>query len=387
MRVLLVVHGFPPRAQGGSELYAEGHARGLVEGFGDTVLVLTRDDDQARPEFEVREDARDGYRVVRINHTFRESTSLEDAWSAPRVAAVVRPIIDAFAPDIAHVHHLTCLSTRIPSMLSARHVPVVLTLHDYWLMCHRGQLLDLDGARCDGPGDAGCARCLPPAAAAATGPLGSAGIRAVRALKRHAPALGETVRGAAGAVGRLAGGDESARAVSLARTRLGHATAETALGPLAGCIAEAQHDIRGAGVHRGEHECQVARGVLPVAVEPHDEVVALAQGEAKPRPDGAADAEPLAEADGRRAVGLGHASRAVGRSVVNDEHGQPRALGGEVRDDAGQAGGLVVGWHDREHTPGGPGRRGRGARRLPPDCERLMPSASKDRRSSGPRVH
>ena len=43
MRVLLVVHGFPPVAQGGTEIYADAHARTLRDRFGDDVCVLARE--------------------------------------------------------------------------------------------------------------------------------------------------------------------------------------------------------------------------------------------------------------------------------------------------------------------------------------------------------
>ena len=65
-----------------------------------------------------------------------------------------------FRPDVAHVHHLTCLSTGIVSALKQRGIPTVLTLHDYWLLCHRGQLLDLNLQRCDGPLEHGCEACV-----------------------------------------------------------------------------------------------------------------------------------------------------------------------------------------------------------------------------------
>src|SRR5207302_8260612 len=41
MRILQVVHGFPPAAEGGTELYARAHARTL-RGTGDHALVFTR---------------------------------------------------------------------------------------------------------------------------------------------------------------------------------------------------------------------------------------------------------------------------------------------------------------------------------------------------------
>ena len=167
----------------------------------------------------MREETRDGFRIAWVNHTFRESTSIEDAWRAPRVARAVAPIVDAFAPDVAHIHHLTTLSTLIPSILAERGVPVTVTLHDYWLMCHRGQLLDLDGARCDGPGESGCARCIPAVAAQARGAAGEAAVRVLKTIERAAPPLGAALRGVATAGARAFDDGEGGRAASLARTR------------------------------------------------------------------------------------------------------------------------------------------------------------------------
>jgi glycosyltransferase involved in cell wall biosynthesis len=69
-------------------------------------------------------------------------------------------LVDEIRPDVAHLHHLTNLSTDLVELLASRGVPIVYTLHDYWLLCQRGQLLDLEYRRCPGPSPAGCARCL-----------------------------------------------------------------------------------------------------------------------------------------------------------------------------------------------------------------------------------
>ena len=141
MRVLEVVHGFPPSAQGGAEIYAWTHACALRD-LGDEVVVLTRDADVTRHEYDIRDTTVDGLRVVRVNNTFAAARRFEDTYRNDAIGAVARDLIEAFRPDVAHLHHLTCLSTTIPAALAARGIPVFYTLHDYWLMCHRGQLLD-----------------------------------------------------------------------------------------------------------------------------------------------------------------------------------------------------------------------------------------------------
>ena len=54
MRVLQIVHGFPPRGVGGAELYAESLALSLSGRWGDGVAVLTREHVEDAVEFRVR---------------------------------------------------------------------------------------------------------------------------------------------------------------------------------------------------------------------------------------------------------------------------------------------------------------------------------------------
>jgi GT2 family glycosyltransferase/glycosyltransferase involved in cell wall biosynthesis len=164
VRILIIVHGLPPLAQGGSEIHAWDLARTLASRHADAVTILTRELDLTKGEHSVRYEERDGIRIAWINQTFRAIRTFSDNYDDDRVTRAAESVIESFAPDVAHVHHLTCLSTGIIGALEARGVPCVMTLHDYWLMCHRGQLLDVDGVRCDGPDSTGCRSCLGPAA-------------------------------------------------------------------------------------------------------------------------------------------------------------------------------------------------------------------------------
>jgi len=219
MRVLLVVHGFPPAAQGGTEIYADAHARTLRDRFGDDVCVLTREQDPSRPEYSIRSATRAGIRIVRVNNTFRKARSFAETYRNESIDAIAGALVDEFAPDVAHVHHLTCLSTGIVPTLAARRVPVFMTLHDYWLMCHRGQLLDERYRVCEGPGPAGCANCLGPAAG--VGAAGFAGATVMRAVADRLPPMiaQRMISRARGVSGKLS----SDRWASLeARRRLEH---------------------------------------------------------------------------------------------------------------------------------------------------------------------
>jgi GT2 family glycosyltransferase/glycosyltransferase involved in cell wall biosynthesis len=185
MRILEIVHGFPPAAIGGTELYAQSHARALQRG-GDEVLVFTREHDVNRAEYEVRTETRGAVRVISVNNTFRKTRTFEETYRNTNIDAIAANLIDTFKPEAAHIHHLTGLSTSIVRLLAERRVPTVFTLHDFWLMCHRGQLLDVNYRLCDGPGTVGCHACLPLAAGA--GSVAFAGARVLRTVERRLPA-------------------------------------------------------------------------------------------------------------------------------------------------------------------------------------------------------
>jgi GT2 family glycosyltransferase/glycosyltransferase involved in cell wall biosynthesis len=184
MRVLFVVHGYPPTELGGTEIYAASLAR-AERRLGHEVSVLTRSNDRDAPEYTLTRDEFEGIPVARINNTFLHSASFRDTYRNEAIEAVADAVIAEFRPDVVHVHHLTCLSTGIVGRCARRRIPTVLTLQDYWLLCHRGQLLDLALDRCSGPSADRCAECAGWAASARpwVGGLG----RALRTVERRLP--------------------------------------------------------------------------------------------------------------------------------------------------------------------------------------------------------
>src|SRR5262245_9977567 len=139
MRLLLVTHELPPAAAGGVGMYVGQLARALAA-QGDDVVVLAREEAPARPEPSIRWEDRDGVSVAWLNNTWRGSRSFADTYRSDAIGRAAAGVLDEARPDLVHVHHLTGLSTGVVTEARRRRVPVVITLHDYWLQCHRGQL-------------------------------------------------------------------------------------------------------------------------------------------------------------------------------------------------------------------------------------------------------
>ena len=160
MRLFFAVHGFPPAANAGTENYVHALARAVVRG-GNELTILAREFEPTQPEFAWRRERRDeGFEIVWVNNGFRDCRRLEDTYLSRRVREIAREILDELRPEAAHLHHLTGLSIDLVDELADRGVPTVLTANDFWMICQRGQLLDLELRRCGGPWPAGCAHCL-----------------------------------------------------------------------------------------------------------------------------------------------------------------------------------------------------------------------------------
>ncbi|HEX5012274.1 MAG TPA: glycosyltransferase family 4 protein [Planctomycetota bacterium] len=138
MRILFVTASYPPDSVGGVELHVQGLCRALTE-LGHEPFVLARTGRPGMQHLETTRDSVDGVEVTRLCNTFADATSLPAMVSGEPLADVFARELARIRPDVVHVHHLTCLSTRIIDRCREAGVPVVMTLHDFWMGCPRGQ--------------------------------------------------------------------------------------------------------------------------------------------------------------------------------------------------------------------------------------------------------
>jgi glycosyltransferase involved in cell wall biosynthesis/MoaA/NifB/PqqE/SkfB family radical SAM enzyme len=163
MRVLLVIHGYPMRYNAGSEVYTQTLAQGLAHS--EEVRVFTRQDDPLLNAYDLVEerdpsDDRIGLRVI-------NNPASRDRYRHDQIDQTFAELLYEFEPDIVHVNHVSHLSTSILRVVKNHGLPLVFTLHDYWLMCPRGQFIQRTENEngnlypvCDGQEDRKCAdRC------------------------------------------------------------------------------------------------------------------------------------------------------------------------------------------------------------------------------------
>lgn len=163
MKILHVIHGYPPRYNAGSEVYTQALCHALADRH--EVHVFTREEDPFAPECALREEAdRDESRVtlhvVNVPHG-------RDRYLHTGVDRCFAQVLDRVRPQVVHVGHLSHLSTSLVGVAAAREIPVIFTLHDFWPLCPRGQFIQTHPddptdlwALCSGQEDRKCSeRC------------------------------------------------------------------------------------------------------------------------------------------------------------------------------------------------------------------------------------
>ena len=135
MYVLKIIHGYPPNYNAGSEVYSQSICNELSKHH--RVSVFTREENPYSPDFEVRhEKANDN-----LNFYFVNNPQGKDGYRHEQLDNNFAELLKQIKPDIAHIGHLNHLSTGLVDELNRQNIPIVFTLHDFWLMCPRGQFL------------------------------------------------------------------------------------------------------------------------------------------------------------------------------------------------------------------------------------------------------
>lgn len=135
MHILKVIHGYPPAYNAGSEVYSKNICQQLA--LSHRVSVITREENPFRPCYEVnQEDFDENLRLFKLNNP-----QGKDGYRHKGMDEAFEALVKELKPDVAHIGHLNHLSTGFVDALNRLNIPILFTLHDFWLMCPRGQFL------------------------------------------------------------------------------------------------------------------------------------------------------------------------------------------------------------------------------------------------------
>ncbi|MGE5452612.1 MAG: glycosyltransferase family 4 protein [Acidobacteriota bacterium] len=140
MNIVYINSFYAPDEIGGAEKSVRFLAETLqAQGHQTTVITLGREDSSSQLN---------GVRIERIavpNLYYPADAGAQPGWKKllwhsidsfnPRAAQRVGALLDALRPDVVHTNNLSGLSTTVWGSIHRRHIPLVHTLRDYYLLC------------------------------------------------------------------------------------------------------------------------------------------------------------------------------------------------------------------------------------------------------------
>ena len=160
MKIVKVIHGYPMTYNAGSEIYSQTICHGLAKN-GHEVHVFTREENPFHSDGDIRIDYDEDMPEIKLHIT--NNPRHRDRYRLEAIDQAFAKMLDEVNPDIVHIGHLNHLSTSLVFEAKKRAIPIVYTLHDYWLMCPRGQFMQMHSkddnlwASCDGQENQKCA--------------------------------------------------------------------------------------------------------------------------------------------------------------------------------------------------------------------------------------
>jgi glycosyltransferase involved in cell wall biosynthesis len=150
MRILQVSHGFPPKENAGVEHYTYYLSRALAH-LNHDVSLFCRGEDPEKEEFSSYEEVVDGLRVRRAINRLTRIDNHRTLYDNPFMDSLFLQTLEQEKPDVVHFQHIFGLSGHLVRLAKGKGYPVLFTLHDFFTLCNRIQLLKRDGRLCDGP--------------------------------------------------------------------------------------------------------------------------------------------------------------------------------------------------------------------------------------------
>ncbi|GAC1552147.1 MAG: glycosyltransferase family 4 protein [Herpetosiphon sp.] len=158
MRILQTSNGYPPTASAGVEIYTATLSQELAKHH--DIFVFCREGGTDQPDGTIIDEQQGSVQICRVVNNFRHAYEFADFHHNTTIDGIFRAYVERVRPDLIHIQHCVGLSTSLLSIAQAMGIPYLVTLHDYWYLCPKVQLVDRQGNICAGPlKGLNCRRC------------------------------------------------------------------------------------------------------------------------------------------------------------------------------------------------------------------------------------
>jgi glycosyltransferase involved in cell wall biosynthesis len=164
MKILQIVHGFPPYSNAGAEKYTYFLAQELAKRHDIHVLYPVIGDSQ----FVINSYLKNNIHFHELSilkktenwvKKFFRIIHFENTFINHEADIIFKKFVENLKPDIIHFQHLLYMSCGFISVVEGLKIPMVFTLHDYWFMCPTTQLFRHTEEVCRVPEPYNCKKC------------------------------------------------------------------------------------------------------------------------------------------------------------------------------------------------------------------------------------
>ena len=157
MKILFIIHDFLPTHQAGSEIYTYLLARELSKNH-DVLLLFTEIHNQKT--YRVTSRTYQGLNCLEVYRPCADPLK-DSSYNDAKMAEIFKSVLTEFDPDVIHLQHLLFHSLGYPAIARDKGIPIIFTLHDYWLTCpHWGRRMKDNLELCHEIDVAQCAECM-----------------------------------------------------------------------------------------------------------------------------------------------------------------------------------------------------------------------------------
>ncbi len=157
LKIIIVSNRYPPNFLGGAEVIAHYQAKAM-KNLGHDIIVFAGDTQVPGPLHTMRQNRYDDLDVYRVALENEDYSAHYFNFSHKDIEAHFDQLLDAFHPDIVHIHNIMGLSLGIIHLSRKKGIKTFITLHDNWGFCCINTILKKDSQICvtfDG-----CESCL-----------------------------------------------------------------------------------------------------------------------------------------------------------------------------------------------------------------------------------
>lgn len=160
LNILNVVHYFLPNHLAGTEVLTYNLSKEFQK-RGHSVSVFCSEPDKLRYNLYGKGGFYEDLQVFRVFNDYSHVKNFLDIYENERIDSHFGTYLDRVKPDVVHFHHLSGLSFGMIDECKKRDIPILYSMHDFWLMCPQGQRRNnCDKSLCDEVDFKKCANCM-----------------------------------------------------------------------------------------------------------------------------------------------------------------------------------------------------------------------------------